>query len=73
MGLKKSNAMLMMGLLPLMMHSNHGIDFTPNKWTKNIPKNPPPIPPAGTKEYFFNSLGDYSTEPMKSINFLTLK
>jgi len=64
MGLKKSNAMLMMGLLPLMM-SGHAIDFTPNKWTETIPKKPKDVQPKNTKEYFFNQLGEYSTEHMR--------
>jgi hypothetical protein len=70
MGMKSSRAMLGLFGMGIILSSIADTGIMDYMNRKNEPKNkqpykPRPIPPPnGTKEYFFNSLGEYSTKSM---------
>lgn len=58
----KSNALAMLAMAAAMNEGSSMMFTGSGEDDARVPKEP--MPPKGTKEYFFNSVGEFSTEQM---------
>jgi hypothetical protein len=65
----KSNALLMMAMA-MAMNSAESMMFTGRGEEIEVPFHKEPKTPKGTKEYFFNSEGEYSNDGMLRIDIV---